>query len=184
MTFKSEFIRLVEPGTGWRDEFLRMLDEHLQTGEDYYDAALACRDFEAYVHKLVENSLGLNLPTGIVPMTTYWLIRDAAVMLGQSRLRHTLTPALEHHGGHIGYVIRPSQRQKGYGAQILALTLEKARDLGLRRVRITCDTDNLASARIIEKNGGNLDRQVISEYSGVLISQYWIELQDDKTAMP
>jgi len=98
------------------------------------------------------------------------------MILGESRLRHSLTPALEHHGGHIGYVIRPSQRRKGYGTLILALTLEKARALGIQRVRITCDTDNTGSVRIIEKNGGILSAQVISERSGKLISQYWIDL--------
>jgi GNAT superfamily N-acetyltransferase len=106
-----------------------MLEEHERLGEDYYDADLARKDFTAYLQKLAEVSRDLNLPSGIVPMTIYWLVKDDEVVLGESRLRHSLTPALKHHGGHLGYVIRPSQRQKGYGTLILALTLEKARDL-------------------------------------------------------
>ena len=109
-------------------------------------------------------------------MTTYWLVKDNEIVLGESRLRHRLTPALENEGGHIGYAIRPRQRRKGYGTCILRLTLEKARDMGLDRVLVTCDTDNLASARIIEKNGGALAGYGISPQSGIQVSQYWIDL--------
>jgi len=91
-------------------------------------------------------------------------------------LRHQLTPALEHEGGHIGYDIRPSARRRGFGTLILALTLERARILGLARALLTCDTDNTASARIIERNGGALAARVVSNRTGKLISQYWIEL--------
>ncbi|HLL72624.1 MAG TPA: GNAT family N-acetyltransferase [Pyrinomonadaceae bacterium] len=95
---------------------------------------------------------------------------------GTARLRHQLTPALEHEGGHIGYDIRPSARRRGFGTLILALTLERARILGLARALLTCDTDNTASARIIERNGGALAARVVSNRTGKLISQYWIEL--------
>lgn len=54
--------------------------------------------------------------------------------------------------------------------------LEKARDHELARVLVTCDSDNIASARIIEKNGGKLHGQSVSVKSGKPVSQYWIEL--------
>jgi len=168
-------IKLIEPVVGLRTDFLDLLDEHQQAGEDYFEPELAQKDFIAYIRKLAKESAGLDLPPGIVPMTTFWMVKHNQTILGKSVLRHYLTPALEHHGGHIGYVIRPSQRKKGYGTLILALTLEKARALGLARVRLTCDTDNIGSVRIIEKNGGRLSATLISERSGKLISQYWIE---------
>ena len=71
--------------------------------------------------------------------------------------------------------MRPSERRKGYGTLILELTLEKAKDLGLDKVLLTCDTDNVASAKIIEKNGGKLAGQAISNKNGKQISRYWIE---------
>jgi predicted acetyltransferase len=87
-----------------------------------------------------------------------------------------LNPDLEIEGGHIGYAIRPSLRKMGYGTLILTLTLEKARALGLRGVLVTCDTENLGSARIIEKNGGVLESVAISPDSNKKISRYWIEI--------
>jgi predicted acetyltransferase len=59
---------------------------------------------------------------------------------------------------------------------ILRLTLEEARRLDLGRVLLTCDSDNVASAKIIEKNGGGLQDQSASKRTGKLISRYWIDL--------
>jgi predicted acetyltransferase len=103
-------------------------------------------------------------------------MQDETIILGESRLRHWLTPNLEIEGGHIGYAIRPSMRRKGFGTKILALTLQKAVTFGLEKVLVTCDTHNIGSARIIEKNGGILAGYATSPRSGVQISQYWITL--------
>jgi predicted acetyltransferase len=85
-------------------------------------------------------------------------------------------PALEKKGGHIGYYIRPSQRGKGYGNLILHLSLEKARELGLKRVLVTCDDNNDASLKTIENNGGKLVDKIKGEGSVVLTRRYWIDL--------
>lgn len=59
---------------------------------------------------------------------------------------------------------------------MLALALDEARRLGLSKILMTCDADNLASARGIEKNGGILVSQGSSDLSGKLIARYWIAL--------
>jgi predicted acetyltransferase len=79
-------------------------------------------------------------------------------------------------GGHIGYDVRPSERRRGYGNQILRMTLDKARDLGLKQVLVTADSPNGASWRIIEKNGGVLHGEASSQHMGQLLRKYWIEL--------
>jgi len=77
--------------------------------------------------------------------------------------------------GIIGYYIRPSQRRKGYGSLILALSLDKAKQLGLKKVLVTCNDDNVASIKIIERNGGKLADKVKAGFSKVLTRRYWIE---------
>ena len=154
---------------------MELLEEDYQVGEDFFQSPLARNDFTAFIEDLDSQSKGINLQSGMVPMSTYWMIDSSQVILGRSVVRHSLTPALEHHGGHIGYVIRSSKRRQGYGTLILSLTLEKARALGLTRVRITCDTDNIGSVKVIEKNNGILAATTISKQTGNLISQYWID---------
>ena len=150
-----------------------MAKEFQAAGDERYKSAL--ENFSVYIKQASKNSQGIDLKPDRVPGTEFWLV-DNSKVIGRSTLRHQLTPALEREGGHIGYDIRPSERRKGYGTLILGLTLEKAKNLGLKKVLITCDTDNTGSAKIIEKNRGKLAGCEISDRSGKQISRYWIEL--------
>ncbi|HEY0460171.1 MAG TPA: GNAT family N-acetyltransferase [Pyrinomonadaceae bacterium] len=132
-------------------------------------------DFEDYLRRMQILAKGENLPDGAVPSHTYFLFCDGKI-IGRSELHRELNDELELIGGHIGADIRYSERKKGYGTLILRLTLEKARSYGLKNVLVTCDTKNTASAKTIEKCGGRLDKQVIHEETGTMVSHYRIEL--------
>ncbi len=164
---------LIEPNKEMVAEFLAMAEEYKAAGSDRYKSAL--ENFPAYLEQVSNYARGVKLNTDCVPASEFWLV-DGGKIVARSKLRHRLNRALEHEGGHIGYDVRPSERRKGYGTLILELTLEKAGELGLDKVLLTCDTDNVASAKIIEKNGGKLVGEVISEKSGKQISRYWIEI--------
>lgn len=135
-------------------------------------------EFTALLRRLEAGAHEGSLEPGRVPQSVYWLVRNGNELLGSSHLRHRLTPMLEHEGGHIGYVIRPSERGKGYATLLLALTLEKAREMDLPGVLVTCDDDNISSARVIEKNGGQLLNKVVSKISGKPVRRYWIALKN------
>jgi predicted acetyltransferase len=116
------------------------------------------------------------VPEGRVPQLDFFLLRDGATIIGRSGLRLWLTPDLEDIGGHIGYRIRPGERRKGYGTRLLAMTLDEARKHGLRDALLTCDSDNIGSRRIIERNGGQLASESLSPQRGVLVARYWISM--------
>src|SRR5918912_3201075 len=159
--------KLIEPTLAMKSELLEMALEYRAAGDDRYREAI--ENVNAFICRLQDYARGLNLPPGHVRTNYYWLV-DGGKMIGRSGIRHHLTPRLENEGGNIGYDIRPSERLKGYGTLILKLTLNEARQLGLTRVLLTCDADNTASARIIEKNGGKFVGQEISKGFGKLIS--------------
>jgi predicted acetyltransferase len=169
----QQIITLIEPTLELGQELIAMAEEFRDAGDDRYKSARA--NFPAYVHGLLDAARGVNLPPDRMPSSEFWLVSGRHI-IGRSKLRYTLTPALKEEGGNIGYDIRPSERRKGYGTLILKLTMEKAREMQLDRVLVTCDTGNVGSAKIIEKNGGRLQDQAISKKSGKLISRYWIEL--------
>jgi len=174
----TETLTLVEPTIALELSFCSLVEGYRAAGEERYQdiPELAGAGFEAYVRRLEEESQGVGLPPGYVPQTTFWLVRAGTTIVGISRLRHHLTPALEQERGHIGYDTCPSERHRGYGTRLPALTLEKARAKALQRVLVTCDTDNVASARVIQKYGGQLAGEVISARSGKPVSRYWIHL--------
>jgi len=140
-------------------------------GEHRY--SLALQDFDAYLSKVEAARRSTDLPAEWVPAAEFWL-EDTARIVACARLRLALTPELLEEGGHIGYDVRPSMRRLGYGTALLRLALSEARALGIERVRVTCDDDNIGSINVIERNGGRLDGRVTSKRTGKTVRQYWI----------
>jgi predicted acetyltransferase len=173
----ADDVTLVAPCIELCAAFVDMAEEFLAAGEEHWacDLPEVRKDPAAFVRRLRNQSQGKGLAAGLVPATYYWLVRDD-VVIGRANLRHRLNEKLEHEGGHIGYAIRPSERGKGYGTRQLALALEKARQLGLLRVLVTCDDDHVASARVIETNGGILEDVRVSHETGKDKRRYWIDL--------
>lgn len=81
---------------------------------------------------------------------------------------------LSRYGGHIGFGVRPSARRRGHATEILRRTLIEAGKLGIADVLVTCDKDNLASARTILRNGGVLDSEEYMEAHAAVVQRYWI----------
>jgi len=90
------------------------------------------------------------------PQTTFWIVYGGDLAVGKLTLRHKLTSELEKIGGHFGYEVRPAYRRKGIAASAFALGLQKARQLGLKDIYVTCDDDNLGSIGVLECNKGML----------------------------
>ena len=73
---------------------------------------------------------------------------------------------LKQYGGHIGYGIRFSEWNKGYGTLMLRLALEKAKALGITSALITCNDDNYGSAKVMENNGFMLQDKIQNMING------------------
>jgi predicted acetyltransferase len=169
---------LAEPTMDLEAEAMAYRAEYLAHGETHINGSLGLIRYDRYSEWLHEVQLAQREETSRlgVAATTYFTVRRSdGRIVGTVQLRHTLNDDLRRRGGHIGYGIRPSERGKGYGTAQLALVLEKARELGLPRVMISCDRDNLASARVAEKNGARLEWEGYDEEDG-WIRIYWIEL--------
>jgi predicted acetyltransferase len=129
-----------------------------------------------YLDVLSEQERGVNLAPNHVPSTFLFAFNGPRIV-GRVSIRHRLNDALRHIGGHIGYVVVPEFRRQGYATVMLRLALGFARDhLGISRVLLTCDDDNIASIRTIEKNGGILDGVVTGPDLEKPKRRYWIDV--------
>ncbi|HEX9624706.1 MAG TPA: GNAT family N-acetyltransferase [Streptosporangiaceae bacterium] len=104
-----------------------------------------------------------------VPVTELWYV-EADRYIGTVMLRHELTSKLRHDGGNIGYHVVPGERRRGHATAMLASARGWCKDLGLTRILLTCNDDNLGSRRVIEANDGVLE----GNSGGIL--RFWIDL--------
>ncbi len=165
---------LTDPSMLYKESFLEAVREfHAENRNLELDERDLSTNFRHYVQGWVDRKA--NPRPGKVPESTFWLIANDT-FIGRVAIRHLLNESLLQFGGNIGYEIRPTKCRLGYGKEILRLGLEKAREVDIRRALVTCDDDNIASAKIIEGNGGVLENIVMLAGRDISTRRYWITL--------
>ena len=130
--------------------------------------------WQEYLQTLAGWRCGRNLPEGWVPNT--FLAADVdGQLVGRVSIRHELTDFLREEGGHIGYGVLPAFRRRGYATEILRQSVVIARSVGVDRVVVTCDDDNIGSIKTIEACGGRLDSVRPAEADAAAIRRYLID---------
>ena len=108
--------------------------------------------------------------------TSYFVIDEEDRLIGAASLRHYLTVKSLGTWGHCGYGVRPSERSKGYGAEILKLLLDEAKSKKIYRVLVSAHKSNVASCKVIEKCNGILENTVTDpDDNNEQINRYWID---------
>jgi predicted acetyltransferase len=128
-----------------------------------------------YVQQCIEMTDATKLKPGFVPQTVFWVIDDKENAIGMVRVRHYLNEALKERGGHIGYYICRSERNKGYAKEALRLALVELKKLGEKRALLTTDMDNFSSMKVIRANGGVLESEGVGD-DGKRFGRFGIEI--------
>lgn len=169
-------IKLVRPHIRYQASYIRALKDFQAEGLPWHldtDVEKLEKNFQQYVDDLLadENRPGMSG----VPETRLWADLDGE-FAGFISIRHQLTEALQRFGGNIGYETAPTFRKKGVASEMLKLALPIARNIGLQKALLTCDDDNIASIKVIEKNGGILKERKFFQEGQPLKRYYWISL--------
>ena len=176
-------IRLESPNTKYKESYINGVNEIKEKGidnesnEHYLKQSVdeLENNFEDFVKDQLETHKGVK-EGKLVPQTLFWMIDENNEYCGKISLRHYLNENLKKFGGHIGYDVIPSKRGNGYATKALALCLKEAKKHKLEKVLLTCDDDNIASIKSIERNGGVLQDKI--QYKAeVLTRRYWIDLK-------
>lgn len=172
-------INLTEPNIRYKNQYIEMMNEFRTVSETPEPWVLKedYSDFNAMVQKLINLSLGIDIPKGFVPSTTYWAYNNETnKIVGAINIRHKLNNLFLKTWGHIGFGVRPSEREKGYGAVILKLAITECKKMDIERVLLCCYKNNITSSKTILKNGGILENEIIEDNTGKIIQRYWISI--------
>lgn len=125
-------------------------------------------DSEALLKKRIGYAKGEGLPEGWTPSSTYFCI-EQGVILGSIRVREGNNDYLENVIGHIGYETAPDVQGKGIATFMLNwVKTEIIKDFAI----VSCDVNNTASRRVIEKAGGEFLNTFYSEQDKYEVRRY------------
>ena len=170
-------IILVKPDLSYADEIIKYKEESLAESPIINGSAGLDRfsSIEIWFEELKKRSCEDTVPKGLVPSSTYLAVREKDnYIVGMIDIRHYLNEYLTQVGGHIGYGVRKTERNKGYAKQMLKLALEKCKELKIKKVLITCNEDNIASEKVILSANAKLED--IRNVDGENKKRFWIDL--------
>ena len=153
------------------------LQAHKELAQDGFEFLFDLEQaaWPVYCRRLKSQRLGVDLPEDRVPAT--FLVAEAeGQIVGRASIRHALNAYLAEVGGHIGYAVRPGFRRRGYATAIMRQSLAVASSIGLQRVLMTCDDDNVGSAKVIQNCGGVLENIAADCDGSVAKRRYWVEI--------
>ena len=167
-------LKLVKASIEYKKQICDMLDEWYSTGEKIIPYAIRKVDYHDF-DNYCANVEVTDTSNGLVPDSTFFCLDiERNIMVGAVNIRHFLNESLLQNGGHIGDGVVPSERRKGIATKMIGLALEECKKLGIEKVLMVCDKENIGSAKSIQNNGGILENEVKVE--GVVEQRYWINL--------
>lgn len=167
---------LLRPSMNYSQQVLEYKKEFLENGDTLAGSSYLERyeNYEDWLKFVLDNENENTKHTQVTASVFLAVREEDNRLVGIINIRHALNNYLFNYGGHIGYSVRKDERRKGYAKEMLKMALEKCRNLGMNKILLTCNADNIASAKTIKYCGGILENEVQEE--DVLVQRYWVEL--------
>ena len=178
---------LIRPTIEYAEQIAAYRQEFLDAGSSMDDTGPLRRiaDPEEYLRFCAACEDPATVPDGLAPATQFFFFRTADhKLVGMLQVRHRFNDYLEKYGGHIGYSVRPTERRKGYAKEMLRLALPVCKEIGLKKVLITCIDGNIGSEKTILANGGVYESTVHEPHAGVDLKRFWINTEEAQGDAP
>jgi len=175
-------IILKKPTIEYADDIMQLRQEIIDANDP--DAFAGCGNLEEcktaqeWIDRIAVMENPETCPEGRVSSNMFIAVRVSDnKIVGVIDLRHHLgNPMLREWGGHFGYIVRPGERGKGYAKEMVRQNLINCKELGLHKVMITCNRNNIASERTILANGGVFEKEVLVD--GEYTKRFWVTITE------
>lgn len=172
---------LVKPDLYFFEQYNDMMREWNKSGTQiapwFLDQPFKNMEDFAELIQMLDNCENADLDKKYSSTSSYFVIDENDKLIGATSLRHYLTVEGYHTWGHIGYGVRPSERRKGCGVQMLKMMLEEAGRKKIRKALVACHTSNTGSVKVIERCNGRLENIVADpNEEGETINRYWFDI--------
>lgn len=176
---------LEKPSVDRKREIMEYINELAEYNSDTNGIGALSKIFEGYTfEQALQRCLNMENKDyaekwGRCQSRTFLLIRENDnKIVGAINIRWNLSESMLQFGGHIGYGIRPTERRKGYNKINLYLGMLEAEKIGLDKVMLDCDVNNIGSDKTLKALGGKLERTEIDPSDGILTNVYWFDLKE------
>jgi predicted acetyltransferase len=171
--------KLEKPSIEHKQSYLKALKEFHEEGRyTFLDVEDVGESFEEFIEKVNNGKRHLHKPYADwiepVPETVLWLIKDHE-FIGTLNIRHRLNWHLEKWGGHIGFIVRPSMRGKGYGKKLLQKAIPYIAHMGIERALLTIDPDDKGANKIVQFVGGKMQDTLPATDKFPARNRYWLD---------
>lgn len=169
-------LKLIKLTKEYQPQLTAFLDEWNSYDEKIIPYAIRKNDYHDFDYYL-EHLEQKEKTDKLVPDTTFFCIdEDTNEFVGAVNIRHELNEGLLLNGGHIGDGVLPRYRRKGVATKMISMALDYCKELGITKVLMVCDKNNIGSAKSIINNGGILENEI--EVNGILEQRYWITIKE------
>ena len=174
------------PSINRKKEALEYLDENIKdnselNGTGSISMCLKDSTYEEWLLELEKrNDLEYLKKINRCQSKTFFVVRENDnKIVGMINVRYNIPKKLLNTwASHIGYGIRPMERQKGYAKIALFLALLEEQKLGEENVLLECSIDNIGSNKTILALGGKLKKTKLDEYDNTMTNYYWFNVNE------
>lgn len=171
-------IKLIRPNQKYKKEYFDYLNEVKLSGDISKLGEVALKENENF-NMMLSRTMSIREDENMLEKhgvrNVFWILYNNEIV-GSANVRENLNEKTYYTIGNVGYYIKKSARNNGYATKALKLIKEYYKSIGINRILLMCEEDNIESQKVILNNDGILEKTIKKSNTNNNILCYWIDI--------